>query len=91
MMLKMERARLESKTEEVPIVQSNTVKRLGENDAKFDQEKLADALREERKRKAGNEDESFRGDKRRKYNGGADIDVTEEELGAFWSCHPDSS
>ncbi|CAG8590475.1 9181_t:CDS:2 [Acaulospora colombiana] len=85
MMLKMEKAKLDSqKKEEAVLTQSNTVKRLGEKDMQLDKEKLADAIREERKRKGRNDDETFRDDKRRKYdNGKMDVDVTEEDLEAY--------
>lgn len=60
-------------------------KRLGEGDVQFDQERLARALKEERKRKADEGDEGKYGDKRRKYNSATDVDVTEEDLGTLLS------
>lgn len=58
-------------------------KRLGDIDVALDREKLQRAIAEERKRKKGELDDDG-SDKKRKYNGG-NLDVTEEELGA-WLC-----
>ncbi|KIM30387.1 hypothetical protein M408DRAFT_328005 [Serendipita vermifera MAFF 305830] len=84
MMLKMERARLEEtqkrQEEEAPTSRS---KRLGEGEVQFNQDRLARALKEERKRKADEGDEGKFGDKRRKFNSTMDVDVTEEDLEAY--------
>lgn len=63
--------------------EKSSIKRLGEGDLQFDKDKLAHALKEERKRKAVDAEEGF-GDKRRKYNNAMDVDVTEEDLGTFY-------
>jgi hypothetical protein len=87
MMLKMERARIEEtrKKQEEEEAMTSRSKRLGEGDVQFDQERLARALKEERKRKADEGDEGKYGDKRRKYNSAMDVDVTEEDLGTLLS------
>jgi pre-mRNA-processing factor SLU7 len=87
MMLKMERARIEEtkKRQEEEEAMTSRSKRLGEGDVQFDQERLARALKEERKRKADEGDEGKYGDKRRKYNSAMDVDVTEEDLGKLLS------
>ena len=61
-------------------------KRLGEGSLSLDNERLAQALSAERKRKAAGEDvdDDRWGGKRRKYGReGTNIDVTEEDLGGF--------
>lgn len=85
-LLKIDQARLENQRREEDAAATattavSTSKRLGEGDLQLDQEKLAHAMREERKRKAGDLEERYGNDKKRKYNGGMDVDVTEEELG----------
>ena len=89
MMLKMERAKVEAQKKEEEAVAAEraakekpNIKRLGEGDLQFDKDKLAHALKEERKRKATDAEAGF-GDKRRKYNNAMDVDVTEEDLGMF--------
>ena len=61
-------------------------KRLGEGNLSLDNERLAQALSAERKRKAAGEDDGDDrwGGKRRKHGReGTNIDVTEEDLGVF--------
>ncbi|CCA72024.1 related to step II splicing factor SLU7 [Serendipita indica DSM 11827] len=84
MMLKVERAKIEAqkKQEEAAKQEVPGSKRLGEANPQLDPERLARAIKEERKRKAGDEEEWMR-DKRRKYGGGMDVDVTEEDLEAY--------
>lgn len=92
MMLKVENAKLDAKRKEEEttgalakaIEGRGEKKRLGEGDVVLDQEKLANAIREERKRKASDH-EQWGGEKRRKYGGGMDVDVTEEDMGEFLS------
>lgn len=60
-------------------------KRLGEGELSLDRERLADAIAEERKRKARGEDGDDRLGKRQKGVSGASAEVTQEELGAFLS------
>lgn len=88
-MLKMERTKLEAKKKEEEAAvaateraKSNT-KRLGEGNLPLDKDKLAQAMKDERKRKAADMEDGF-GDKRRKFNTNSssmDVDVTEEDLG----------
>lgn len=67
-------------------------RRLGEGDISLDDGKLAEAISEERKRKARDEDgdDESRGNKR-KYNSasGGYREVTEEELGTHLICRVD--
>lgn len=68
---------------------------LGEGKIELDQERLAEAIREERKRKARNEDDNDDSQARRKkYNSslqggkaGDNAEVTEEELGTYMKSH----
>ena len=62
-------------------------KRLGEEDVQLDQERLAEAIKAERKRRKNEGDEEANG-KKRKYNSnaGTSYDVTEEELGECFCC-----
>ncbi|KAG8815361.1 mRNA splicing protein [Serendipita sp. 401] len=88
MMLKMEKARVEEQKKaeaaaSASHIQQEKAKRLGEQDMQLDKERLAQALKEERKRKADEEDDRFGNDKKRKYNNNMDVDVTEEELEAY--------
>ncbi|KAI0093237.1 pre-mRNA-splicing factor SLU7 [Irpex rosettiformis] len=55
-------------------------KRLGEGELKFDETKLAEAVKVERKRKARGEEEGWGGKKKK---GGDSYEVTEEELEAY--------
>ena len=87
-MLKRAAQRLEVQKGQENTVQANgdsllSKKRLGEGDLNIDKDKLAQALSAERKRKAAGENDDDRwGAKRRKYGlEGANVDVTEEELG----------
>ena len=83
----MERARIEDtrkRQEEEEAANASRTKRLGEGDVQFDQDRLARAMKEERKRKADEGDEGKYGDKRRKYNSAMDVDVTEEDLGEWF-------
>jgi len=87
-MLKRAALRLGAPRGQENVVQANadlvlSKRRLGEGDLNLDRDKLAQALSTERKRKAAGEDEADRwGEKRRKYGReGANVDVTEEELG----------
>ena len=54
-------------------------RRLGEGEVSLDKEKLAQAMKEERKRKGRAEEEEDRWGKKQK--GGSSYEVTEEELG----------
>ena len=89
-MLKRAAQRLEAQEQE-NAAQANrdsilSKKRLGEGDLSLDNERLAQALSAERKRKAAGEDDDDDrwGGKRRKYGReGTNVDVTEEELGTF--------
>jgi len=54
---------------------------MGEGDVRLDEESLARALKEERKRKAGEEDDDRLGKKPK--NAGGSHDVTEEELEVY--------
>ena len=90
-MLKRAAQRLEAQEQE-NAAQANrdsilSKKRLGEGDLSLDNERLAQALSAERKRKAVGEDDDDDdrwGGKRRKYGReGTNVDVTEEELGMF--------
>lgn len=58
-------------------------KRLGEGELSLDKERLAEAISEERKRKARGEDSDTRIGKRAKGGQSATAEVTQEELGAF--------
>lgn len=58
-------------------------KRLGEGELSLDRERLADAIAEERKRKARGEDGDDRLGKRQKGVSGASAEVTQEELEAY--------
>ena len=68
---------------------------LGEGKIELDQGRLAEAIREERKRKARNEDDNDDSQARRKkYNSslqggkaGDNAEVTEEELGTYMKSH----
>jgi pre-mRNA-processing factor SLU7 len=58
--------------------------RIGEGDVKFDQDRLQQAIQEEKKRKANAQNEDERSTKKQK--GGFEVgshDVTEEELGVY--------
>lgn len=68
------------------IEQNFSKKRVGEGDVKLDKDRLAHALREEKKRKMRGEDEDERLGKKKKTTGpdGGSHDVTEEELGMFF-------
>jgi pre-mRNA-processing factor SLU7 len=89
MLLKMDKVRIEQQRKEEEATAaaaakpSTTSKRLGDGEIKLDSEKLAQAIREERKRKAADFDDRYGGDKKRRHEAGMDIDVTEEELGKF--------
>jgi len=85
MMLKMERARIEEKKQEEEATAASRSKRLGEGDVQLDQDRLARAIKEERKRKVDEVEDGRYGDKRRKYNSDVDVEITEEELGALRS------
>ncbi|KAF7321704.1 Slu7 domain-containing protein [Mycena kentingensis (nom. inval.)] len=58
-------------------------KRVGEGDVQIDEERLARALKEEKKRKAGAEDDVDRYGKKRKGVASSTHEVTEEELEAY--------
>ncbi|KAJ7703023.1 Pre-mRNA splicing Prp18-interacting factor-domain-containing protein [Mycena rosella] len=64
------------------VEQNYSKKRVGEGDVRLDDDRLARALNEEKKRKARGEDEDDRSGKKRK-NAGGSHDVTEEELEAY--------
>ncbi|KAK7005748.1 Pre-mRNA-splicing factor SLU7, partial [Favolaschia claudopus] len=64
------------------VEQNYSKKRVGEGDVRLDEERLARALQEEKKRKARGDDEDDRLGKKRK-NAGGSHDVTEEELEAY--------
>ena len=66
------------------VEQNYSKKRVGEGDVKLDQDRLTQAIQEERKRKSGGRDEDERFTKKQKS--GFEVgthDVTEEELGMF--------
>lgn len=67
-------------TFEVKTDQNYSKKRMGEGDLKLDKDRLADALKEEKKRARGN-DEDIRSGKKQKGVSGSSHEVTEEELG----------
>lgn len=62
-------------------------RRLGEGELNINEDKLAQALREEKKRKGRVEEDDDRHGKRKKGGAGtgSNIEVTEEELGALFS------
>ena len=68
------------------IEQNYSKKRIGEGDVSFDKDRLAEALSEERKRKARGGDEPDRFNKKKKGLEISSHDVTEEELGESHSC-----
>ena len=57
---------------------------VGEGDIKIDNDRLAKALQEERKRKSRGNDDGDRFDKKKKGPESGSHDVTEEELGLFF-------
>lgn len=64
--------------------QNYSKKRVGEGDVKLDEERLAQAISEEKKRKfRGDGDDDNMGKKRKNVQQGGSHDVTEEELGKF--------
>lgn len=64
-------------------------KRVGEGDVNIDRGRLERALAEERKRKAGGQEDDIHGaGKRRKGGIGGTSEVTEEELGTSWRAEP---
>ncbi|KAG8822125.1 mRNA splicing protein [Serendipita sp. 399] len=89
MMIKMEQSRVEEqkKAEAAAATrnqQEKSSKRLGEQNPQLDKDKLAQALKDERKRKAGEDEDRFGADKKRKYNNNSmEVDVTEEDLEAY--------
>jgi pre-mRNA-processing factor SLU7 len=66
------------------VEQNFSKKRVGEGDVKLDNERLAKAIQEEKKRKMRGEDDGDRFTKKVKSRPeGGSHDVTEEELGAL--------
>ena len=67
------------------VEQNYSKKRVGEGDVKLDEERLAQAMNEEKKRKFGMDGDNDMPGKKRKNTsyGGGSHDVTEEELGVF--------
>lgn len=68
------------------IEQNYSKKRVGEGDISLDKDRLAEALSEEKKRKARGGDDEGRFSKKNKGLGISGHDVTEEELGKFRAC-----
>lgn len=68
------------------IEQNYSKKRVGEGDVSLDKDRLAEALSEERKRKAWGGDDEDRFNKKKKGMEISSHDVTEEELGKFHPC-----
>ena len=68
------------------IEQNYSKKRVGEGDISLDKDRLAEALSEEKKRKARGGDDEDRFIKKKKGLGISGHDVTEEELGKFLAC-----
>ena len=68
------------------IEQNYSKKRIGEGDIALDKDRLAEALMEERKRKARAPDDEDRFSKKKKGLEHGSHDVTEEELGQSHSC-----
>jgi hypothetical protein len=78
-------AKFDSKEELIDKVEQNySKKRVGEGSVKLDEERLAHAISEEKKRKfrADGDDDNM-GKKRKNVQQGGSHDVTEEELGEF--------
>lgn len=68
------------------IEQNYSKKRVGEGDISIDRDRLAEALIEEKKRKARGGDDEDRFSKKKKGLEVSSHDVTEEELGKSHSC-----
>lgn len=62
------------------VEQNYSKKRIGEGDVTLDKERLAQALKEEKKRARGDDEEGRIG---KRQKGGGAHEVTEEELGTF--------
>jgi pre-mRNA-processing factor SLU7 len=82
----------ETQPEKVPekVEQNYSKKRIGEGDVKLDRNRLAQAVLEERKRKArgGKEDDVRSSKKQKSVLESGSHEVTEEELGMGLLCSP---